>query len=248
MLARWTALPLLFVLTACGTPALSPEINTPSGRVDRIVLAPMNLSLRMPAEIDGTQEPVWNALIDHFQSHDRVVRTIDERDARALWSEIVLDMGEAKNLEAANRAFAERLAEENEFDLLVMPALVMRRANVRGKHVYWDGVRRKLDNAGANDRNFNEFGPTVVGARASGLNGQLAGASLYISVMTATGDQVYAGLGGLDLLHEVEPPRLASNDSWRVVLREEPFASPRHLREGVALALERRLPRTASAW
>ncbi len=247
MLARWTAFTILLALTACGTPALSPEISTPSGRVDRVVLAPLNLSLRMPAEVEGTEAPVWQALLEHFQSRDRVVRTIDERDARALWSEIVLQMGDDRNLEGATRLFATRLAEQSEFDLLVIPALVMRTADVRGNHVYWDGVRRKLDRSQDAARQMDELGTGSFGSRVSGLNGRLAGASLYVAVVTSAGEQVYAGMGGLDLLHEVEPPS-DSSKSWRVVLREDPFRSADHLREGVSLAMERRIRRTASAW
>lgn len=248
MLARSIPLFLVLILAACGTPVPSQEVASPTGRIDRVVVAPMNLALRMPAELDGTEAPVWDTLLQHFQAHDRVVRQIDAADAQALWTEVVIEMGDAKNLDGATREFAHRLAEQTEFDLLVMPALVMRSARVRGTTVYWDGVRRKLDRAWETKQTIGAFGSPGSGSMSTGLTGKVAGASLYVSIVTPEGEPVFAGLGGLDLLHEIERPESDAGEPWQVVLREAPFAETDHLREGVALALERRLRRTASAW
>jgi hypothetical protein len=98
------------------------------------------------------------------------------------------------------------------------------------------------------DGRIEEIGGPGSDAEVRGLNGRLAGASLYVAVLTPDGHAVYEGLGGLDLLHEAEQVRHGSRGDWRVVLRDEPFATPSHLAEGIRVALERELSRTARAW
>ena len=78
-----------------------------------------------------------------------------------------------------------------------------------------------------------------------GLTGQLAAASLYVSVLTPHGVHAYEGLAGLTLLHEAD--RAGPSGTWRAVLRDDPFGDAAELRRGIELALERRLPRSARA-
>jgi hypothetical protein len=242
--------PLLiaFALLACTSPPPEAESLTRIQSTDRVIVAPLNLALRMPVEIDGAQETVWHALLEHFKTRTRAVQQIEPSDAQILWSGVVNEMGAERELAGATSRFARQLSEHSEYDFLVMPALVMRRAAVRGYHAYWDGVRRRVSVDGAWDGLIDEIGGTGSGSTVRGLNGRLAGASLYVVVLTPGGRAVYEGLGGLDLLHEAEHARHAKRGEWRVVLRKQPFTTPRHVQEGIRVALERELPRTARAW
>lgn len=251
---RLSSLLIAFTLLACNSPTRGLEAIESANSPDRIVVAPLNLALRMPAEINGMEGPVWTALLEHFVARERKVQQIDENDARGLWSDVVMEMGDARELTGATRRFAQILAEHTEYDLLVIPALVMRRASVRGHHAYWDGVRRKIEVNSAWGGSITETG---VGATVHGLNGQLAGASLYVTVLRPDGQAVYEGLGGLDLLQKAEQARHAQRGEWAgalrraarsVAVRTEPFETPKNLEEGIRVALERELPRTARSW
>ncbi|MBW2271178.1 MAG: hypothetical protein JRH16_21720 [Deltaproteobacteria bacterium] len=248
MMNRFLLLLVVFAPLACSSPTPNPDALTGIRSQDRVIVAPLNLALRMPAEVDGMEEPVWHALLDHFETRGRAVQRIEAADARSLWHSVVSEMGESRELAGATSNFARQLAAHSEFDLLVMPAVVMRRAALRGHHAYWDGVRRRVRVDGAWDGPIDEIGGPGDLTYVRGLNGQLAGASLYVAVLTPDGRSVYQGLGGLDLLQEAKQARHAKRGVWRVVLREAPFATPRHLQEGIGLALERELPRTARAW
>jgi hypothetical protein len=248
MIARLFPLSLVFALLACTSPTPEAESVTRIRNTDRVIVAPLNLALRMPAEIDGTQEPVWSALLEHFETRNRAVQQIEPRDAQILWSDVVNGMGAARELAGATSRFARRLAEHSQYDWLVMPALVMRQATVHGHHAYWDGVRRRVRVGDAWDGLIDEVGSAGDLSAVRGLNGRLAGASLYVVVLAPDGRAVYEGLGGLDLLHEAEVARHARRGEWRMVLREQPFETPRNLQEGIRVALERELPRTARAW
>ena len=248
MIIRLFPILVAFALLACTSPTPEAESLTKIRSTDRVIVAPLNLALRLPAELDGTQAPVWHALLEHFAARDRAVKQIEPSDAQNLWAGVVNQMGAARELAGATSLFARQLAEHSEYDLLVMPSLVMRRAAVRGHHAYWDGVRRRVSVDGAWDGLIEEIGGTGSLSKVSGLKGHLAGASLYVVVLAPDGRAVYEGVGGLDLLHEAEQARHAKRGEWRVVLRKQPFETPRHLEEGIRLALERELPRTARAW
>ena len=237
-----------FALLACSSTPPNNVSLTSERSSDRVVVAPLNLALRMPVEIEAVQEPVWKALLSHFEARDRAVQQIDPKDARALWAGVVNELGDERELTLATSTFARELAEHSNYDLLVMPALVVRRAAVRGNFAYWDGVRRRISVDSPWDGNVSEIGHAGDVATVRGMNGQLAGASLYVVVLTPDGEAVYEGLGGLDLLHQAEIARDAKRGDWRAVLRDAPFASADNLQEGIGVALERKLPRTARAW
>ena len=243
---RSVALLVSFSLLGCAS--AGSDTPAPIAGPERIVMAPLNVPLRMPVEVEGVEAPVWTALLDHFDRRGRSVRALDPGDARGLWTATWLDTGPGRTLRSATREFALRLAEHTDFDLLVLPSLVLRRAAVRGNHAHWDGVRRRVEIDRPWSGEIDGFGDPGVEARIDGLDGQLAGASLYVALLRPDGDTVYQGLGGLALLQEAEQAPHGPRGDWRVVLRDTPFDSAAQLSEGIAIALERPMPRTARAW
>ena len=81
-----------------------------------------------------------------------------------------------------------------------------------------------------------------------GLSGRVSAASLHVAVLDSDGRFLYQGLGGLDLLQEASLDRRAQSETWQLALREAPFADIEAVRQGIALAFERELPRTAYSW
>jgi hypothetical protein len=242
----------LAALACAGAPTPSAEQATTTLGAKRILLAPLNLALRVPAELRDVDEPVWHELLRHFQAQDRHVTVVAPVDAELLWMDTMAELeqsGAAHDLPTASAHFARRLAEHTDYGLLLMPSLVLRSARVHGRHAYWDGVRRRL-----HVRATPMHGPIIeIGLPGNklgiwGLRGKISAASLYVAVLSPDGRFVYQGIGGLDLLQEASLDRRAPSATWQLALREAPFADVEALRQGIALAFERELPRTAYSW
>jgi hypothetical protein len=219
---------------------------------ERVLVVPLNLGLRVPAELQGIDEPVWHELLRHFQAQDRKLTVIAPVDAELVWMDAIAELeqsGATLDLPTASAHFARRLREQVNYRLLLMPSLVLRSARVHGRLAYWDGVRRRLQVRGA-ARN----GPVIeIGLYGNhpgiwGLSGRVAAASLHVAVLTSDGSFVYQGLGGLDLIQDASLDHRAPRETWQLVRREAPFADVESVRQGIALAFERKLPRTSYSW
>ncbi len=111
-------------------------------------------------------------------------------------------------------AIRELLAEgDAPFDALVLPEIVIRRAELNGQLARWDGVMR--------------VPPGSAGWRWSGTTSV---ASLRVQIFAADGERIFEGFGGLDVLFR---PVISEK---RMVPVENLLANPRNLREGVAVA------------
>ena len=236
--------------TSARTP--SAEQATITLRLGRVLMAPFNLALSVPTELQDIDEPVWYELLRHFQTQDQQVTVIAPVDAELLWMDAIAELeesGAALDLPTASAHFARRVREQVNYELLLMPSLVLRSARVRGRHAYWDGVRRRL-----HIRGTPMYGPiTEIGLPGNhpgmwGLSGRVSAASLHVALLSSDGRFVYQGLGGLDLIQEATLDPRASRETWQLVLREAPFANVESVRQGIALAFERELPRTAYSW
>jgi len=82
-------------------------------------------------------------------------------------------------------------------------------------------------------------------AGRSGGFPQVVAASLHVAILTSKGRLFWEGLGGLDVVQEIDSPASAEFKTWRFQLRPQPFGESAHVREGVALAFARRLPGSA---
>jgi hypothetical protein len=235
-------------LTACTTsrePSADVGVNAPGSR---IVVAPLNLAIRTPEEIRGKSEPVWRELLSYFQMLDRQVTVIEPGSADRLLLEAMLDLDVSDPVSAlriARSRFARALAEHREYDLLVVPSLVLRTGRLRGQYAIWDGVQRVVPNGA--DMISNELADVVHPPGAimvMGLRGTIGAISLHVSVLHPDGTHVHEGLGGLDVIQEVRRDN-AWEGRWTFDTRVEPFTEPGHLREGIECAFEHlRLPRT----
>lgn len=233
-------------LAACASSGSPPEAAA-SARADRLVLAPLNLSLRAPSELRGELAPVWQAVLDYFHARDRGVTVLSNAEAMGLWQEAqAAPDGPAPRgtLEAARAAFARDLGRGRPYDLLFVPSLVLRPARLHGRYASWDGVQRlvpgssrTLDGRIADDFSAAPF------VQVLGLRGRIAAASLHVAVHRADGTLVQEGLGGLALIQEARRSH-PLDGGFEFAPRSAPFAEVALLRDGVELAFERPLPRT----
>jgi hypothetical protein len=114
---------------------------------------------------------------------------------------------------------------------------------VKGERANWDGVRRDLlVKSPVADPGF-----MLEGVRVHGLKGLVTAASLHLLVLRPTGSVAFEGLAGLDVLQDAT--RGHTDDAqWQLEPRKQPLRDLDHVRQGVELAFERELPKTASSW
>jgi hypothetical protein len=206
-----------------------------------VVVAPLNVAVRVPADLAGKGEPVWTQLLHYFQQQDRQVAVLSPLSAERLWLAASSDL-DLSDRQAALRMgysrFARELARHRDFDLLVVPSLVMRPAYVSGLHASWDGVQRPVPNAAtAVHRGVGDLMGTGTALLTGGLAGKIAAASLHVVLLQADGTQLYDGLGGLDVLQEARRENRPDGELY-FTARAQPFSNQEWVAEGVARAFE----------
>lgn len=241
------ALLLAAAALGCASPGpMQPEAAASAPPLGRVVVAPLNLGQRTPPELRGRDAAVWSELLRYLRERDPALAVVDDENALALWTDAVsglADPGAAvERLEAATR-FARLLAQHAEYDVVVMPSLVVRRARVGGTHASWDGARRPLPVrtpvpiAAAVDSGID-------GVTLHGYRGSIAAASLHVVIVTSDGEPLYEGLAGLDLLQELRwGAGSPSASEWTLEPRGDALADASDLRQGVERAFRRRAPR-----
>ena len=223
-------------LAACSTTPGPDQPGALGPGSDRVVVAPLNLTVRAPEELDGKGDPVWEELLQTLQARDKSVAFVAPPSARALWIEATGDLDLSDRslaLETARSRFAQLLATHRDYDVLVVPSLVLRAARVWGRHATWDGVRRSaLEPSEAADLELGGAPPGIV---TSGVSGSISAVSLHVAVLDPEGRLLYEGVGGLALARS--PHRRGKLGGWTLEPREEPFADREELREGIEIAL-----------
>jgi hypothetical protein len=79
------------------------------------------------------------------------------------------------------------------------------------------------------------------------MSGNILVPSLHVAVFSAEGEQIFEGLGGLDLVQEVHFEGETPSDlRWAMLPRPDAFDDRAPLREGIAVAFDPLLPRPAA--
>lgn len=243
---------MLALVAGCRTPELQVfEGDRRGGDPLRIVVAPMNLPIRLALDLEDAVDPVTQELIRYLQGSDARVSVIFGPDAWSLWRESAEALQKGRkdppDLAAVASVFARALARESQFDLLVLPSLVYRDAEVMGRYAHWDGVRRRIRfriPPGAPLGRVSPPADPVVSAAPTAADpvipdyrGRITCLSLHALVFTPDGRGVFQGFGGLDLVHDTVQEREGSGDRSVLRLRTRLLENPENVREGVAQAL-----------
>ncbi len=239
-------------LSACATAPDPAPLAGGEARADRVVVAPLNLAIRAPAELAGAGDPVWQELLRTLQERDRQVAVVSPITAERMWLEVMLAEEQATGQpthETATAGFARSLAEHRDFDLLVLPSLVLRKARVNGYTAHWDGVRHTVPmDAPAPDLGLQEVFGNETSVWVNGVRGSIGAVSLHLQVLRPDGALAHEGMGGLEVLQRAEREREDAASGWDFVLSDDLFADPASLLNGNETALERDPRRTAWAW
>jgi hypothetical protein len=212
---------------------------SPSGRV---LLVPLNLTVRAAPELEPGIAPVWQELVRYFEAQEPRPASLARKSADALWRSALADP-EARGDEgqrdvyAAYAHFARRVAEQVEYESIVIPSLVTRVAKVHGQRASWDGVHRVVDTPRPSLGTLEAASWITV----NGIRANLSAASLHVAVLTPAGELRFEGAGGLALL---EHPKLIPEEgghTLRVTERASAFEDRGALREGIEAAFARPL-------
>ncbi len=239
---------LLLSALACASSQTSRQDDVAISMLQgsRVVVTPLNLGIRRAASLDQKSGAVAHELIDFLHMQGAEVSALSHEDATELWAEAFAANSSRTDLDAAVRDFARRVAAEGEFDVLVMPSLLIRGARVDGDQANWDGVRREIETSSPVADPRQETGYSLVSMR--GLEGQVAAASLHVVMLSREGRQIFEGIAGLDLMQKAQLAGTDSAPEWKLKAREEPLRDLDNVREGIEMAFERRLPKTARSW
>jgi hypothetical protein len=212
----------------------------------------MNLAVPLAPDLEDAVEPVDAELIRYLQARGARVAVIWPPDAATLWRDSVAALQAKRDgpppFAAAASVFSRALAGHADYDLLVLPSLVFRDAEVMGRFAHWDGVRRRIR---LRVRSGSPLGraqpipdPMVSTDRGSAgpvtpeWRGHITALSIHALVLTPEGRGVFQGFGGLDLVHDPVKEREGSPDQPMLHLQSSVLRSSAHVREGVALALD----------
>ena len=244
---RWAWCAAALAAVACGGSAGPPSLlSQPSGSdhhyalhpghgsaadLRRVLLLPFNVIPGLPVGVVGITDPIFEEIAVYLEAHNLRVDTADSETARSLWLECAGEAQQRSSGEpdwsATGRRFVRRLRERRVFDAVVVPTLLYRKVEIRRGRVEWDGVVRELRGLKAPiPRRFSRWRrPTVIAV------------SLHVIVLGESSDELFHGLGGLEILQEADDLR-RSHRRVHFRIREDLFQEPDLLREGIAIAFD----------
>jgi hypothetical protein len=227
----------------CPAPGYHPKHG---GEVERVLVLPLNVVAAMPKELVGGARQVDRILLDYLAERGKSVETTSFADAVAAWHAGEGDC-RSEGKERCDRFLgvapytARRLRAQHDYDVLIVPYLLMRGARTNGVEATFDDVKRTVETPA-----YGPDGPLWL------ARNRIRAASLKVYGFASDGDKVFAGIGGLDVVDRVEVSRDDGSNgpyqnpypyTYTVHVRDNLLGDPAMIREGVALALRRLVPR-----
>ncbi len=244
---RWACCAALLTAVACGATASPPSrLSIPSGSdhhyllspdrgtasdLRRVLLLGFNVIPGLPVGLVGITDPILEEIAAYLEAHDLRVDQGDSETSRSLWLECARETDEQlpgePDWSVTGRRFVSRLREQWVFDAVVVPTLLYRKVEIHGSRVKWDGVVRELRGLRA----------PMSGRFSSRGSHSVIAISLHLIVLGASSDEHFHGIGGLEILQEVDDLR-RSHRRMHFRIREDLFQQPDLLREGIAIAFD----------
>ena len=233
----------------CPAPGYDPDWRS---KADRVLVLPLNLVAAMPEEVADGARKVDEAMLDYLAERGKSVSAIGFDDAEAAWraGESECRAAGTKGCDRFDRVApfaARRLRADREFDVLLVPYLLLRNARTDGYTASFDGVERPVQMpryAPYGPYRYG-YGPYAYGPYAYGAYGwggsRIRAASLKVFGFRPDGERTFAGIGGLDVVDEFDDSE--ERGEYTVEVRENVLSDPAEIREGVAIALSEFVPR-----
>lgn len=232
-------------LLGCTSPPAKPSRSVLAGNpAHTLLILPLNLTIEMPAELQGMSPVVWKQLELYLRAHGKKLKTVAQPVARRLWIESISQARAGKSsakvdFDDAARLLVLELARHADFDMVIVPSLFVQQARLLGRVARWDGAKRQVE--------FEAYGREARKLAANpSVEGTAPAASLHVVVLDNGGEVLQQAQGGLELLVRVV---IRANDDlpeappkYAYATRTDLFADPQPLREGIARALSPFLP------
>ena len=201
----WLALASAVVACASGPANRISEGQEGAPGVRRVLLCPPNLVLALRSEIQSGSEPVDREVVAYLETQGREVGRIGFIEGRDHWKQAVAEAKAAGALSSAAGIFVSRLAQDHDFDALVMPSLILFQTRMDASNASWDGVSRRMNMLNAPTKGIDRDDSTLTkGIAYGGVSGPTWVTSLHVLVYTRDGQLVFEGRGGIDFLHELD--------------------------------------------
>ena len=159
-------------------------------------------------------------------------------DGRQLWYQSIAQAKRAGDLENAVVFFADALAEQFDFQAIVMPSIVLHTTSTTYSWGKWDGVTRRMGvvNAPQDKWTRRSSGGWVDGTRLVKVSGEMAVTSVHLLVFSREGERIFEGRGGLEFTHEIDGARIANERKAEYGPRSDLFEDRAVLIEGIEIA------------
>jgi hypothetical protein len=237
---------LASLVSGCPAPGWDPNW---AEKAQRVLVLPLNLVAAMPDEVTGRSRNVDDVMLDYLAERGKSVQAIGFEKAAAAWHASEGDCRSAEpkhcdRFEGVAPFAARRLRTDHEYDVMVVPYLLLRKARTNGYTASFDGVERPVKLW-----SYPAYGPYGYGPYAYYGpfsydpwfgGGRVRAVSLKVWGFAADGEKLFDGIGGLDVVDQIE----SSEDAgYTVEVRENLLRDPGAIREGVIRALSRLVPR-----
>jgi hypothetical protein len=202
-----------------------------------LVCAP-NTVISLPAELADGTGPLRREIETYLHLQGRDVEVVDLVESRQLFAKALERAKAAGDVDKTRALFAEELARNHSFDAVVMPSIILHTTRVLDSSGSWDGVSRRMRTVNAPALPTGRAQDTFAeGVHAGGVQGEVPVTSVHVLVLSATGERVFEGRGGIEFIQEVDLSGIANRRPQRR-LRSDLFQNVDALREGIEQAFD----------
>ena len=233
----WIAVVAAAVACASGPANRISEGQEGAPGVRRVLLCPPNLVLGLRAEIASGSKPVDAEVTAYLESHGREVGRIGLIEGRLHWKQAVAEAKAAGEIGRAAGIFVDRLAQDHDFDAVVMPSLILFQTRMDASNASWDGVSRRMKMPNAPRKGAGRENDLLTeGIAYGGLSGPAWVTSLHVLVFARDGSRVFEGRGGIEFVHEIELANAGKSFRYGLQPNSSIFMDRDLLQEGVVRA------------
>jgi hypothetical protein len=243
---RYPALVVLvgLLLGCAGTPdnEIAPGHEGAPG-VHRFLVCAPNTALALPAELGDGAAALRAGIEEYLLQHDREVEWVDLYQGKHLLRRALDRAKEEGRADEAPALFAEELSQHFDFQVLVMPSILVQRVRTRNSWASWDGVKRRMRTLNA-PRGPSGRGQSTLaeGVAHGGISGDMLVTSVHVVIFSPEGEKIFEGRGGLEFLHDIDLSAVDKSSTFELSMRDDLFTERELLQEGIGIAFTPYLP------
>ena len=201
--------------------------------VTRFLVCAPNTVIALPAELRDLAGPLRDQIDAYLRFQNRQTQWIDLVESKRRWADAISAAKQQGAVEKAPQLFAQKLGEKYDFDAIVMPSVLLHNAKANAGTARWDGVERRMPvlNAPRHD-------PGAMTVEFGGYEGDLPVTSVHVLIFSRSGERIFEGRGGLEIIHEVDLAAFKKKYKLDTHLRNDLGHDIDALREGIAIAFD----------